>query len=79
MSTPSARSATATTTGSNKTSKKHTLSVMLNTYLSTPPTITEELAFSGPQKRSAKKIVADRRKKAADYISNWEAEWEQKK
>lgn len=48
---------------------------MLDKYLATPPTIIEELRFSGPP-RATKKVVADRRKKAADYISNWEASWE---
>lgn len=49
--------------------------MLLDKYLATPLTIIEELAFSGPP-RAAKKVVADRTKKAANYISNWEASWE---
>ncbi|KFY89745.1 hypothetical protein V500_05518 [Pseudogymnoascus sp. VKM F-4518 (FW-2643)] len=74
MSTRPDPSATTTNNGGGNSSKKPT-TVMLDKYLATPLTIIEELAFSGPP-RAAKKVVADRRKKAADYISNWEASWE---
>ncbi|KFY53189.1 hypothetical protein V496_07823 [Pseudogymnoascus sp. VKM F-4515 (FW-2607)] len=74
MSARSDPSATTTNGGSNA-SKKSKGNVTLSKYLATPPTIIEELAFSGSLK-AEKKIVADRKKKAADYISNWEASWE---
>ncbi|KFY71953.1 hypothetical protein V499_07884 [Pseudogymnoascus sp. VKM F-103] len=74
MSTASDPSATTTNNGSNNASQK-TPSLMLDKYLATPPSITESLAFPGPP-RAAKRVVTERRKKAAEYIEGWQAEWE---
>ncbi|KFZ01571.1 hypothetical protein V501_09941 [Pseudogymnoascus sp. VKM F-4519 (FW-2642)] len=74
MSTASDLSATTTITNGNNTSKK-TPPVMLDKYLATPPSITEKLAFPGPP-RAAKRVAKERRKKAAEYIEGWQAEWE---
>jgi hypothetical protein len=48
---------------------------MLDKYLATPPTITENLAFPGPP-RAAKRVAKEKRKKAAEFIEGWQAEWE---
>ncbi|OBU01785.1 hypothetical protein VE01_00477 [Pseudogymnoascus verrucosus] len=75
MSTASDPSATTTTNGNGNNASQKTPSLMLDKYLATPPSITENLAFPGPP-RAAKRIAEERRKKAAEYIEGWQTEWE---